>query len=188
MSKPMTSKKTQTAIIVGIVVLAAAVIVIGIMALISKSKQAAHEKELAAENPVEYNIVLHPSAQSEDELRNELLGTWQMAGNKSYGAAEFTYVPANNGQFKTFTLTNWSIITYDDNSNVLSSASGRYLLASNIYTESIDFATGNMIKVLGKHPKFRIRVDGDKYYQMSASAKGTNKKPLIEEMWRRVDE
>src|ERR1700722_11593434 len=184
----MTSRKAQMVIIVGIVVLIAVLILAGITALVFKSKQMAREKELAGENPVEYNLVLHPPTQSESELRNELLGTWEMAGNKSFGADEFSYFPTNNGQFKTFTLTNWSIATYDEDSNIVSSASGRYLLKSNIYTESIDFVTDNMTSVLGKHPKFKIRVDGDKYYQMSASAKDANKQPLIEEMWRRVDE
>ena len=38
-----------------------------------------------------------------------------------------------------------------------------------------------MARFRGAHPKFNIRVEGDKYYQM-----GLGKKPFIEEMWQRV--
>ena len=39
-----------------------------------------------------------------------------------------------------------------------------------------------MTQYLGAHPSFKIRLDGDTYYQMSA---GRNSNPL-EEMWQRV--
>jgi len=39
-----------------------------------------------------------------------------------------------------------------------------------------------MTRYLGAHPGFRIRVDGDNFYQM-----GAGKNPSIEEMWQRVE-
>jgi galactose mutarotase-like enzyme len=73
-------------------------------------------------------------------------------------------------------------VTYGLFSNVQYTASGHYTLQGDNYTESIEAATGQMTQYLGNHPAFRIRVDGDTYYQMTA---GRNTNPL-EEMWQRV--
>jgi hypothetical protein len=80
-----------------------------------------------------------------------------------------------------FTLTNWAIVAYDAGSNILYSASGHYTLHGDNYTESIEAATGMMTRYLGARPAFKIRVDGDNYYQM-----GSGKNPSIEEVWQRV--
>ncbi len=63
------------------------------------------------------------------------------------------------------------------------SASGRYTLDGENYSEYIDAATGMMKQYLHANPHFRIRVVGDKYYQL-----GAGQKPSIEEMWQRVDD
>jgi hypothetical protein len=76
---------------------------------------------------------------------------------------------------------NHAIATYDNNSNLLYSASDHYTLRGDNYTESIEDASGSMARYIGAHPKFRVRIDGDKYYQM-----GAGKNPGIEEMWQRV--
>ena len=133
-------------------------------------------------NPVEYYILHTPMAQTGDDLRNAMVGTWELTGAKSARTGGFVRLMSPQNYHKTFTLTNWAIVTCDSNSNVLYTASGHYTLQGDNYTESIEAATGQMTQYLGAHPAFRIRVDGDTYYQMSA---GRNSNPL-EEMWQRV--
>jgi hypothetical protein len=183
----MASRKTTTAIVLGMAIFFVVLALAGILALIARSRaqaaQAALEKKLAAENPVEYKVQHQPLTQDESELKNSLVGTWRMAGSKSWGATAFTLKPANNGDFKTFTPTTWAVVTYDANSNVVYSGSGHYTLQGDLYTESIEAATGPMAQYIGAHPQFKIRLEGDKYYQM-----GTGNKPSIEEMWQRVEQ
>ena len=99
---------------------------------------------------------------------------------KSRQANKLIYLPPNNNNLKIFTETNWSIISRDADSNVIYSAGGPYTLKGNVYTETIETATGQMTQYLHMRPRFRIRVDGDKYYQM-----GVNQSPL-EEIWQRL--
>jgi hypothetical protein len=110
-------------------------------------------------------------------------GTWQLTGAHSRRTGGFVFLQPGNYFFKTFTETNWAIATYDAGSNLVYSASGRYTLQGENYSEYIDAATGMMTQYLHANPHFKIRVVGDKYYQM-----GPGKKPSIEEMWQRVDQ
>jgi len=186
----MTSKKAITALVLGMGIFFVVLALAGIVALISKSRaearaqaaQATAEKQLAVKNPVEYKVLHQPPAQDESDLKNQLVGTWRMAGSKSWGATNFTFNPPNSGEFKTFTQDTWSVVTYGPNSNVIIySGRGHYTLEGDLYTEAIEAATGPMTQYVGAHPQFKIRLEGDKYYQM-----GTGNKPSIEEMWQRV--
>ena len=183
----MSTEKSKTGIIIGIVALVAVLVLGGITCLILKVRarvvQARALAELKADNPVEYYVLHTPMVQSEDELKSEMVGTWQLRGAKSRATGSFVFLLPGNLYFKSFTHTNWAIVTYDADSNVLYSASGHYTLQGDRYTESIEAATGMMTRYIGAHPKFIIRLDGDKYYQM-----GAGKNPSIEEMWQRVGE
>ncbi len=182
----MASEKTKTGIIVGILALVAVLVLGGITFLVLKVRahavRARALAELKADNPVEYFVLHTPMVQSEDGLRNEMVGTWQLAGAKSARTGGFVMLQSPGLYCKSFTLTNWAIVTCDADSNVLYSASGHYTLKGDSYTESIEAATGMMTRYLGAHPGFKIRVDGDKFYQM-----GAGKNPSIEEMWQRVE-
>jgi hypothetical protein len=182
----MASQKTKTILLATTGGLLAVLIfgsitffILKVRAQMAKARELAELKEY---NPVEYFVLHTPMTLSEDNLRNALVGRWQLIGAKSFTTGEFTVLLSPQNFLKTFTLTNWAIVTYDSGSNVLYSAGGRYTLQGDAYTETIDEATGMMTKHLGKHPKFRIRVDGDKYYQM-----GAGKNPSIEEMWQRIE-
>jgi hypothetical protein len=182
----MSSERTKTAIIVGIVALVAVLLLGGITFLLLKVRahrvQAGVLARLKADNPVEYYVLHTPAAQSEDDLKNEMVGTWQLIGAKSGRTGQFVHLQSPGSYHKTFTLTNWAIVTCDSNSNVLYTAGGHYTIHGDNYTESIEAATGIMTRYLGAHPGFRIRVDGDNFYQM-----GAGKNPSIEEMWQRVE-
>jgi hypothetical protein len=182
----MASERTRTGIIIGTVALVAVLILGGFTFLIlevrAHTAQARALAKLKADNPVEYYVLHTPMAQSEDELKNEMVGTWQLTGAKSRRTGGFVYLQSPGSYHKTFTLTNWAIVTYDADSNVLYTASGHYTLQGDNYTESIEAATGLMSRYLGAHPGFKIRVDGDDYYQMSPG-----KNSSIEEMWHRIE-
>jgi hypothetical protein len=119
--------------------------------------------------------------QNESDLKNEMVGKWQLAGAKSLRTGEFVRLESPQSYWKTFTLTNWTMVAYDDNSNELYTASGHYTLQGENYTESIEAATGAKAQFLGTHPTFRIRLDGDKFYEM-----GMGNNPSIEQMWQRA--
>jgi len=182
----MATERTRTAVIVGTVIFVVALVLGGLTILGLKIRAHAAQRraleELKAANPVEYYIQHTPLTQTGDDLRSAMLGTWELRGAMNRQAHQFIFVPARSGYFKSWTATNWSIVTYDMFSNVQYTASGHYTLQGDNYTESIEAATGQMTRYLGAHPKFIIRVDGDSYYQMSA---GKNSNPL-EEMWQRV--
>ncbi len=149
-------------------------------------KQSARRKALAQleqTNPVEYHVLHTPPAQDDGMLKGEMVGTWKLAGAKSRRTHQFVFLMPGNYYFKTFTLTNWEIDTYDSQSNILYSAGGPYRLVGDNYTETIQDATGMMKQYLHAQPTFRIRVDGDTYYQM-----GAGRNPTVEEMWQRVQQ
>ena len=182
----MATEQTRSALIVGTVIFVV-VLVLGGLAMLglkirAQTAQRRALEKLKAANPIEYYIQHTPLTQTGDDLRNALVGTWELVGAKSRRTGGFVTLMSPQNYHKTFTLTNWAIVTCDNNSNVLYTASGHYTLQGDNYTESIEAATGQMTQYLGAHPSFKIRLDGDTYYQMSA---GRNANPL-EEMWHRV--
>ena len=112
-----------------------------------------------------------------------MVGTWQLAGVKSARTGGFVRLDSPQNYHKTFALTNWTAVAYDNNSNVLYTVGGHYTLQGETCTESIEMATGAKAQFLGTHPTFRIRLDGDKFYEM-----GMGMASSIEQMWQRVGE
>jgi len=80
-----------------------------------------------------------------------------------------------------WTLTNWAIIRYDAKSNVVYSASGPYELQGDLYTETTANATGTMTPYIGTRSTYKLRVDGDKYYQTALGDR-----PSLEEIGHRL--
>jgi len=182
----MTTKKTRTAIIVCSLTLFAVLVFGGLLWLgLVLRAQAAHRRapaDLQENNPVEYYLLRTPLTQTGDELRNAMAGTWRLAGAKSLRTGGFVRLESPQSYCKTFTLTNWTLVAYGDNSNVLYTASGHYTLQGENCTESIEAATGAKAQFLGTHPTFRIRLDGDKFYEM-----GTGNNSSVEQMWQRAE-
>jgi len=143
---------------------------------------AAPAADVASQDLVADKILNATNSPDENELRRELVGTWRMAANESWGATHYHYYPEDYGDFKIFTPTDWRVVMYDAQSNLLYSAGGTYTLRGNVYNESIDTATGVTTRFLGNHPRFKILVDGDRYYQMGLDGNP----PAIKEMWQRV--
>jgi len=183
----MASDKTKTKVVAGVVALVAILVLGGITLLFLKVKaQGAHRRaleELKAANPVEYYVLHTPLTQTEDELRGAMVGTWQLAGVKSARTGGFVRLDSPQNYHKTFALTNWTGVAYDNNSNVLYTVGGHYTLQGETCTESIEVATGAKAQFLGTHPTFRIRLDGAKFYEM-----GMGMASSIEQMWQRAGE
>ena len=157
----MATERTKTAVILGTVILVVALVLGGLTVLALKMRAQAAQRRASANlqenNPVEYYILRTPLTQTGDELRNAMAGTWQLAGAKSLRTGEFVRMESPQSYCKTFTLTNWTMVAYDNNSNVLYTASGHYTLQGENCTESIEAATGAKAQFLGTHPAFRIR-------------------------------
>ena len=137
-------------------------------------------------DPVAY-AVLHKSLLQkvfhlqvdENKLRRQMIGVWEMSAVRSRRGTNYFFLQKGNNHFKIWTRTNWSIVSYDSDSNIVDSASGPYTLQGNTYSETIETATGFMTNFIGAHPRFKIRVDGDNYYQLGQSN-------TIHEIWQRV--
>jgi hypothetical protein len=169
----MASTKTKTVIAISTVILIG-----GVSWLI-----VCHVKDRReyAKAPIIYEVKHQPPVTDTEKLRAQLIGSWEMYGMQSWGATNVTYLQPNNGHIKTFTATDSSTIFTDSDSNVVFSCSGPYTLSGNDYTESLATATGALAKFRGAHPHFKIRVEGDMYYQV-----GAGKNPQIEEIWKRM--
>ena len=115
-----------------------------------------------------------------DTLRQKLVGRWALETKRLGYNNEYTHYTDDNRQ-KSWTLTDWAIVRYDAQSNIVYSASGPYELKGDLYTETIQHATGLMTNYLGTQPQYRLRVDGNKYYQMSLGDK-----PALEEIGHRL--
>jgi hypothetical protein len=176
----MAWSKAKTAAVVG-----AGILLVAVAAIIVSAFQAKAERE---KDFIVYEVQHRSLLQklfrqrvNESELRRQMVGVWEMAAVKSWGATDITYIPKGNRRYKIFTATNWSLVQYDSESNSVLLAGGPYTLHSNLYTETIEIANDGMAKYRGARPRFKIRVEGDKYFQI-----GYNNKPPIEVLWQRV--
>jgi RNA polymerase sigma factor (sigma-70 family) len=172
--KLMAWSKTKSIIIVGVGIL---LLGGGVTTVMLRAKAQAER----AQDPVMYQFRSRLQVDSA-QVRQQLVGTWALEAKRLGVDKKYTHFNDNN-RMKTWTLTTWSIIAYDARSNVMYSASGPYDLDGDLYTETIETGTGNMAKYVGAHPQYRLRVDGDKYYQMALGDK-----PSLEEIGHRLSQ
>lgn len=102
-----------------------------------------------------------------------------------YGdAPEFSDFPKEHRRLKLITDTHLSWVEYDTvgKKEVKGGAGGPYTLKGEIYTETIEFATGGMVEFLDKTHPFKIRMEGDKCFVSGTLANGLK----IEDIWQRV--
>jgi RNA polymerase sigma factor (sigma-70 family) len=114
------------------------------------------------------------------KLRQQLVGRWALELKRLGTDKDYTHYNDNNRQ-KMWTLTNWAIIRYDAKSNVVYSASGPYELQGDLYTETTAKATGLMTPYIGTRSTYKLRVEGDKYYQTALGDR-----PSLEEIGHRL--
>jgi RNA polymerase sigma factor (sigma-70 family) len=176
--KLMAWTKMKTTVVASVGILLAAGTTV---AVLESKARADRKKDFIAYEIQHQSLMQKLFAQRVDdnETRRQLEGVWIIAAKRFEGDSRFEHYPKNNPHLKTWTLTNWAIVTYDSKSNVVYSASGPYELHGNLYTETIESATGPMTNYLGARPQYKLRVEGDKYYQMGSG---------IEEMGQRVQQ
>ena len=178
----MPTGKTSTSVIVGILILVAVLILSGVACLVWTVAQQRGLADLRKTNPVEYYVRHTPSAQNGEDVASALVGTWKLVGVKSQKTGKFVLLTTPDKYFKIFTLTNWTIVAYDANSNILYSASGPFTLQGDVFTESHETGTGKMAQFRGARPQFKIRLSNDTYYQAGIGLNSSS-----EEMWQRVE-
>ena len=116
-------------------------------------------------------------------MSGSLLGTWELVSYKYGNMKEFADARKNERRIKMVTETHYVWFSSDPNTKVIQSgAGGSYSLNGNTYTESNDFAIGDMTRFLGGKHIFTVRVEDNKYTQSGAISSGLK----IEEVWRRV--
>src|SRR5215467_842152 len=113
---------------------------------------------------------------NDNETRRQLQGSWIITDKRFQGNPRFNHYPTNNPHLKTWTLTNWAIVTYDAKSNAVYSASGPYEIHGDLYTETVQSGTGNMTNYIGSRMQYKLRVKGDRYYQMGSGIEETGQR------------
>lgn len=180
--KVMAWSKAKTALVASVGILLAG----GATVMVSASKA----REERAKDLVAYEV-LQPSWMqkvfnrpvSDEELRRQLVGVWELEAFRPPNSTNYVFFKANNKNLKIRTLTNWSIAGNEDTTDAYS-AGGSYTVKNQIYTETIESATGIMAKRLhiGATPRFKIRVEGDKCYQLGLHG------GFVHEVWHRVQQ
>jgi hypothetical protein len=173
--KLMAWTKMKTTVVASVGILLAA----GTTVTVLESKARADRKK----DFVAYEI-LHQSLMqkllarqaNDSETRRQLEGAWVITDKRLQGNPKFAHYPKNYPHLKTWTLTNWAIVTYDSKSNVVYSASGPYELNGNLYTETVESGTGNMTNYIGSRAQYKLRVEGDNYYQMGSGIEETGQR------------
>lgn len=158
-----TKTKTTVAASVGIL------LAVGITVEVVNAKARAKRKEDFVAYEIQHRSLLQkllPQHIDDNEIRRQLQGDWIITDKRFLGNQRFIRYPKNNPHLKSWTSTNWSIVTYDAKSNVVYSASGPYELNGDLYTETIESGTGTMTKYVGATMQYQLRVKGDRYYQM----------------------
>ncbi len=175
--KLMAWSKTKTTIIAtaGILLLGG-----GITTVVLKVKASA-DRAARDKDPVAYAF-RNPSHADANKVREQLVGNWALESKRLGVNKDYRHYKDNNFQ-KMWTLTNWAINFYDARSNLICSASGPYELQGDHYTETIEKGTGVMTNYIGTQAQFRLRVDGDKYYQTALGDK-----PGLQEIGHRLSQ
>jgi RNA polymerase sigma factor (sigma-70 family) len=176
--KIMAWTKMKTTVVATVAILLAAGTTV---AVLESKARADREKDFIVYELLHQSLMQKLLAQRADdsETRRQLEGTWIIAAKRFRGEAQFEHYRDNNPHLKSWTLTNWAIVTYDAKSNVVYSASGPYELHGNLYTETVESGAGPMTNFIGARLQYKLRVKGDKYYQAGSG---------IEEMGQRVQQ
>lgn len=172
--KVMAWTKMKTTVVASVGIFLAAGTVVGVL---ETRRHGDSKKDFVA-----YAIENQPWAEklfgraNDSETRRQLEGSWIITDKRFEGNPRYTHYAKNNPHLKTWTLTNWAIVTYDRRSNIVYSASGPYEISGNLYTETVESGTGTMSNYIGTSLQYKLRVQGDRYYQMGSSIEETGQR------------
>lgn len=130
-----------------------------------------------------FGLGLAVAAGEEKEApKNPLVGSWELVRFKYGDAPDYSDFPKASRRLKLITPTHWSWVEYDTAGpkEAKVGMGGPYTLKGEIYTETVEFATGGMVRFLDKTHSFKVRVEGDKCFLSGTLATGLK----IEEIWQ----
>ena len=173
--KIMAGTKTKTTVVASVGILLATGTTV---AVLEAKAHADREKDFVAYAIQHQSLTqrLFARQANDSETRRQLEGVWIITDKRFQGNPRFAHYPKNYPHLKTWTLTNWAIVTYDSKSNVVYSASGPYELSGSLYTETVELGTGNMTNYIGTSLQYRLRVQGNRYYQMGSGIEETGQR------------
>jgi RNA polymerase sigma factor (sigma-70 family) len=170
--------KTAAVAVIGILLAGGATVIVS-----ASAARKAREKDF-----VSYEV-LQPSwmqkvfnrSVSDEELSRQLVGVWELEALRPPQSTNYIFLKPHNNNLKIRTATDWSIVGNEGKTNSYS-AGGPYTVKNQVYTEHIENATGYMAKAIGHTPQFKIRVEGDKCYQLGLHGN------FVHEVWHRVQQ
>lgn len=168
--KIMAWTKMKTTVVSSVGVLLA----MGTTVAVMKAKAQTNSKDDFVAHEIQDKSLTLPA--NDAETRRQLQGSWIITDKRFKGNLRFTHYATNNPHLKTWTLTNWAIITYNAKSNVVYSASGPYEIKGDLYTETVQSGTGNMTNYIGTRMQYKLRVKGNRYYQMGSGIEETGER------------
>ena len=125
-------------------------------------------------------IAATPNAE-QDQVRKELLGAWEMVALRPWNTTIYFNAASGRHHVKFFTMTYSAWVDYDQAGKVITMGSGGpYTVQDEFYIETLQFASGSMTRFLGGRPKFKLRVEGDIYYQLALGEINND------EIWQRI--
>jgi len=120
-------------------------------------------------------------AEGQDNVRKDLVGAWELVAFREWNTTNYIKAPVDRRRVKFFTLSYSAWVDYDlAGKSITMGAGGPYTVPDTFYVETIQFADGFMTRFLGAHPRFKLRVEGDIYYQLALS------KINYDEIWQRI--
>ena len=168
--KIMAWTKMKTTVVSSVGILVA----MGTTVAVMKAKAQTNLKESFVAREIQDPSFALPA--NDNETKRQLQGSWIITDKRFQGNPRFTHYATNNPHLKTWTLTNWAIITYNAKSNTVYSASGPYEIHGDRYTETVQSGTGNMTNYIGTRMQYKLRVKGDRYYQMGSGIEETGQR------------
>ena len=118
----------------------------------------------------------------EGATANKLLGTWKLVSAK-YGGREST-LPKEATTLKHVTPTHYTWLTFDKDGQATRTQGGPYEFDGEVLKSTPEYGMGPGFEgIKGRVQSFKIKFEGDKFFQSGTLSTGTT----LEEVWERVE-
>ena len=116
-------------------------------------------------------------------VRNPLLGTWELVKSRDGNAADFSVVPKQHRQLVLYTPTYFAVVGYDTTSKKADRAlGGRFTVSGEDYAEIIEFPAIRGKAATGNTNLFKLRLEGDQFTKTGTLSTGRK----LSEVWQKV--
>jgi hypothetical protein len=130
-------------------------------------------------------VLCAPGRTDEQAAKARIVGTWRLVSYRYGDRGDLRPAPASVTALKQITPTHFEWVRYDPKTKeVRSTAGGRYTLAGNAYTETVEYGFGKAYEVIkDQEHSFTVTIEGEKLFQKGKLANGL----VIEEIWERME-